>query len=55
MSNTDIIDTFEEHEKFLTKKFRSYSKVPDFRINLPKNEFDYLLILDGLVVQVASN
>lgn len=51
MSTEDIIETFEKHEKFLSKKFKSFSKTPDFRIDIPKNEFDYLLILDGLVSQ----
>lgn len=49
MPEAEIIETFGEHERLLTKKFKSFAKIPDFRINMAKNEFDYLLILDGLV------
>lgn len=44
------METFAEHEDFLRKKFKSYSKTPDRHINPPPSEFDYLLILDELIL-----
>lgn len=48
MSNTELINTYEEHEKKLTKIWINNAKTQDHMVNR-ESDLDYLLILDGLV------